>query len=59
MHAAGPADCNIAMQDAMDAEEAESGLQAEVVSSGLPDGGDATILREGLAIAAGGWPLPR
>ncbi len=40
--------------------EADAGLDADLLAGALPEaGGDAAVLREGLAVSAGGWPLPR
>lgn len=40
--------------------EADAGLDAELLAGALPEaGGDAAVLREGLAVSAGGWPLAR
>lgn len=45
-------------QDA-DTDDADAGLQADALAEALPEGGDVAILREGLDVAAGRWPLPR
>jgi hypothetical protein len=38
---------------------ADAALDADALAGALPEGGNAGVLREGLAVASGGWPLPR